>query len=274
MGIKNYKPTTAGMRWVKSSDFGDIAKKTKPEKSLLESIKKSGGRNSQGRITSRHRGGGHKRKLRTIDFTRSRHNVKARVLSIQYDPNRSARIALVQYEDGQKSYVISPLGLKISDEIVSAEKAEIKVGNAMTLKNIPPGIPVCNLELKKGKGGQIARSAGNSCMIMAKEGNFAHVKLPSGEIRLVDLGCFATIGQISNPDHDAISLGKAGRSRYLGKRPFSRGVVKNPIDHPMGGGEGKSSGGRHPCTPKGKPTKGLKTRKRKRSDKLIVKRRK
>jgi large subunit ribosomal protein L2 len=273
MGIKIYKPTSPGRRWVTGFDFQELTKGAKPEKSLLYPLKKTGGRNLHGRITSRHRGGGHKRMLRLIDFKRDKRNISAKVLSIQYDPNRSARIALLQYTDGEKRYIISPLGLKINDEIITAPNTEIKIGNAMELRTIPPGIPICNVELKKGKGGQIARSAGNSCVIMAKEGDYAHVKLPSGEVRLISLDCYATIGQICNVENDAISIGKAGRSRYLGIRPRVRGVAKNPVDHPMGGGEGKSSGGRHPTTPWGKITKGLKTRKTKPSDRFIIKRR-
>lgn len=273
MGIKIYKPTSPARRWVTGFDFQELTKGAKPEKSLLYPLKKTGGRNLHGRITSRHRGGGHKRMLRLIDFKRDKRNIPAKVLSIQYDPNRSARIALLQYTDGEKRYIISPLGLKMNDEIITAPNAEIKIGNAMELRNIPPGIPICNVELKKGKGGQIARSAGNSCVIMAKEEDYAHVKLPSGEVRLISLDCYATIGQICNVENDAISIGKAGRSRYLGIRPRVRGVAKNPVDHPMGGGEGKSSGGRHPTTPWGKITKGLKTRKTKPSDRFIIKRR-
>lgn len=274
MGIKSYKPTSPGIRWLKSFDFKDVSKGAKPEKSLLAPYKRKGGRNSQGRITSRRKGGGHKRKLRLVDFVREKHNMPAKVLSIQYDPNRSGRIALLQYTDGERRYIISPLGLRTNDEIIAAPSAEIKIGNALELRNIPPGIPICNVEIKKGKGAQIARSAGNSCTIMAKEGNSAHVRLPSGELRLIPLDCYATIGQIGNVENDAIMLGKAGRSRYLGVKPRSRGVAKNPVDHPMGGGEGKSSGGRHPVSPWGKAAKGLKTRKSKPSDKLIIKRRK
>lgn len=274
MGIKTYKPTSPGMRWFTVSDFKELTKGAKPEKSLLVPLKSTGGRNLHGRITSLHRGGGHKKMLRLIDFSREKRDVPAKILSIQYDPNRSGRIALLQYADGEKRYIISPLGLRVGDEIVTAVNAEIKIGNAMELRNIPPGIPICNVELKKGKGGQVARSAGNSCTIMAKEEDYAHVKLPSGEVRLISLDCYATIGQIGNVEHDAISLGKAGRSRHLGIRPRTRGVAKNPVDHPMGGGEGKSSGGRHPTTPWGKITKGLKTRKAKPSDNFIIKRRK
>jgi large subunit ribosomal protein L2 len=274
MGIKSYKPTSPGRRWLKRSDYIELSKKAKPEKSLLRPLKRSGGRNLHGRITSRHRGGGHKKKLRIVDFVREKHNAPAKVLSIQYDPNRAASLALLQYTDGEKRYIVSPMGLRVQDEVITAPSAEIKIGNAMQLRNIPAGIPICSLEIKKGKGAQVARSAGNACTIMAKEGDYAHVKLPSGEVRLVPLDCYATIGQIGNVEHDAVSLGKAGRSRYLGIRPSSRGVVKNPVDHPMGGGEGKSSGGRHPTSPWGKVTKGLKTRKVKPSDRFIVKRRK
>jgi large subunit ribosomal protein L2 len=274
MGIKLYKPTSPGIRWVKGFDYKELTKGARPEKSLLIPLKKKGGRNSHGRITARRHGGGHKRKLRLIDFAREKRNITAKVLSIQYDPNRSGRVALLQFDDGERRYIISPLGLQVNDEIIAAPSAEIKIGNAMELRNIPPGIPICNVEIKKGKGGQIARSAGNSCTIMAKEEKYAHVKLPSGEVRLIPLDCYATIGQIGNIENDAISLGKAGRSRYLGIRPRTRGVAKNPIDHPMGGGEGKSSGGRHPVSPWGKVTKGLKTRKSKPSDKFIIKRRK
>lgn len=274
MGIKSYKPTSPGIRWRKGFDFKELTKGAEPEKSLLAPLKKKSGRSSHGRITSHGRGGGHKRKLRLIDFTRDKRNMPAKVLSIQYDPNRSGRIALLQYGDGEKKYIISPLGLRVNDEIIAAADAEVKIGNAMELKNIPPGIPICSVEIKKGKGAQVARSAGNSCAILAKEEEYAHVKLPSGEIRLIPLDCYATIGQIGNVENDAISSGKAGRSRYLGIKPRSRGVAKNPIDHPMGGGEGKSSGGRHPTSPWGKITKGLKTRKAKPSDRLIIKRRK
>lgn len=274
MGIKSYKPTSPGIRWLKGPDFKEITKTAKSEKSLLVPLKRSGGRNSHGRITSRGRGGGHKKKLRIVDFSREKYNGPARVLSVQYDPNRSGRLALLQYADGKKRYIISPLGLRVNDEIIAAPSTEIKIGNAMELRHIPPGIPICNVEIKKGKGGQVARSAGNSCAIMAKEGDCAHVRLPSGEVRLIPLDCYATIGQIGNVENDARSLGKAGKSRYRGRRPLSRGVVKNPVDHPMGGGEGKSSGGRHPTSPWGQSAKGLKTRKAKLSDKFIIKRRK
>ncbi len=272
MGIRKFRPTTDSLRWTVISDFAEITK-ARPEKALLKSLKKSGGRNAYGRITSRHRGGGHKRMLRLVDFKRDKMDVPAKVLAIEYDPNRAARIALLAYNDGEKRYIIAPAGLNVGDEVMTSASCEIKVGNCMPLGNIPAGIPICNVELSRGSGGIIARSAGNSCVIMAKEGAFAHVKLPSQEVRLIKLECLATIGQAGNIEHDTISIGKAGRSRWLGRRPFSRAVVKNPHDHPMGGGEGKSSGGRHPTTPWGKKTKGLKTRKSKLSDKYILKRR-
>jgi len=274
MGIKSYKPTSPGRRWLKGFDFKELTKGGKPEKSLLVPLKKYGGRNSHGRVTARRKGGGHKKKFRLIDFTREKRDVPAKVISIQYDPNRTGRIALLEYADGEKRYIVSPLGLRVNDEIISAPSTEIKIGNSMELRHIPPGIPICNVEVIIGKGAQVARSAGNSCTVMAKEGKHAHVRLPSGEVRLIPVACYATIGQIGNVENDAIILGKAGRSRYLGVKPRSRGVAKNPIDHPMGGGEGKSSGGRHPCSPWGKASKGLKTRKTKPSDKLIIKRRK
>lgn len=273
MGIKKYKPTTPSRRWVTTSSFEEITT-SKPYKSLTLPLKKSGGRNVHGRITVRHRGGGHKRRIRIIDFKRDKRDVKAKVLSIEYDPNRSARIALVEYEDGEKKYILCPQGLKTGDKILTSEKGEIKVGNCMQLRYIPSGTTIHNLELFKGKGAQAVRSAGSSAQIVAKEDKNAHVKMPSGEIRLIDLDCFAAIGRVSNIEHEGISIGKAGRSRWLGMRPRVRGVVMNPVDHPHGGGEGKSSGGRHPSTPWGKITKGLKTRKTKRhSDKYILKRR-
>lgn len=272
MGIKKYKPTTPTRRWGSGYTFDEITK-DKPEKSLTVALKKTGGRNVYGRITSRHRGGGHKRKWRMLDFKREKHDIPAEVIAIEYDPNRTARIALLRYEDGEKSYIICPDGLKVKDTVISSENAEIKAGNALPLERIPLGIPIYNIELERGKGAKVARAAGNLAVIMAKEKGFAHIKMPSGEVRLIKLNCFACIGQVSNIEHDSISIGKAGRSRYMGIRPYSRGVAKNPVDHPMGGGEGKSSGGRHPSTPWGKITKGLKTRKPKQSDKYILKRR-
>jgi large subunit ribosomal protein L2 len=246
-----------------------------PEKSLLRGKKSTGGRNSNGRMTSRHRGGGHKRRYRIIDFSRDKHGVPAKVASIEYDPNRTSRIALLHYADGEKRYILAPLGLQVGDELNSGPKAEIKVGNALPLVNIPLGTFIHNLELIPGKGGQMVRSAGASAQLIAREGRFAHIKLPSGEVRLVPVDCMATIGQVGNVEHESIILGKAGRARWLGRRPKVRGVAMNPVDHPLGGGEGKSSGGRHPVTPWGKPTKGYKTRpKNKVSDKHIITRRK
>ncbi len=259
------------------SSFEEITKTT-PEKTLLSPLKKSGGRNNHGRITSRHRGGGHKRRYRIIDFKRNKIGVDGKVASIEYDPNRSARIALINYLDGEKRYIVAPDGLKVGEIIQSGAGAEIKVGNALPLKNIPLGTFIYNIEMKPGKGGQIARSAGCAAQIVAKEGAFAQVKLPSGEVRMIRIDCMATIGMVSNTDHENISLGKAGRSRWLGIRPQTRGMAMNPIDHPMGGGEGrsKSGGGRqHPVSPWGTPAKGFKTRKKKNlSNKFIVKRRK
>jgi large subunit ribosomal protein L2 len=273
MGIKKYKPTTDASRWKALSDFEELTK-SRPEKALLAPLKRSGGRNNRGRVTSRHRGGGHKRMLRIIDFKRDKLDVPAKVAAIEYDPNRSARIALLQYADGEKRYAIAPVGLNVNDEVVSSRTAEIKVGNTTTLENIPAGIPIHNVELRRGAGASIARSAGNSCVIMAKEAPFAHVKLPSGEIRLISLDCFATVGQVGNIEHETISIGKAGRSRWMGIRPSSRAVAKNPHDHPMGGGEGKASGGL-PRSRQGQYAKGLKTRHAKRhSDRYIIKRRK
>ncbi|MDD5423066.1 MAG: 50S ribosomal protein L2 [Candidatus Omnitrophica bacterium] len=272
MGIKKFRPMTPGLRHTAISNFDELTK-GKPEKNLLVALKKSGGRNNRGRITSRHRGGGHKRMGRIVDFRRDKFDVPAKVLAIEYDPNRSARLALVQYTDGEKRYIIAPVGLSVKDEVISSKTAEVKVGNSMQLSNIPAGIPIYNVELKKGSGACIARSAGNSCLIMAKEGDYAHVKLPSGEIRLISVECMATIGQVANIEHETISIGKAGRSRWMGKRPYSRGVAKNPHDHPMGGGEGKATGGL-PRSPWGQYARGLKTRKTKHSDKFIVKRRK
>lgn len=256
------------------SSFEEITKST-PEKSLTTSLRKSGGRNSNGRVTSRARGGGHKRRYRIIDFKRNKHGIPAKVFSIEYDPNRSARIALLHYADGEKRYIIAPDGLKVGDSLMSGEKAEIKVGNALKLKDIPMGSFIHNVELKPGKGGQLGRSAGTAIQVMAKEGKYAQLKMPSGEVRMINLECLATYGSVGNTVHENISLGKAGRSRWLGIRPKTRGVAKNPVDHPMGGGEGKSSGGGHPVSPWGQKAKGLKTRKRKNpSNKYIIKRRK
>ena len=271
MGIRQRKPTTPSNRGTALCDFEEITK-SYPEKSLLAPNKRTGGRNLCGRITSRHRGGGHKQRYRLVDFKRLKRDVPAKVLAIEYDPNRTARIALLQYEDGIKSYIICPTGLKVGEVLIASVEAEIKPGNCVRLSNIPAGTFIHNIEITPDKGGQLVRSAGSSAIIMAKEGQYAHVKMPSGEIRLILLNCFATIGQVSNIEHSGVLIGKAGRNVWLGKRPFSRGVAKNPHDHPMGGGEGKSSGGRHPCTPWGKPTKGYKTRKPKKySNRFIIK---
>ena len=267
-------PTTPGRRFMTGYTFDEITTST-PEKALLRGKKSTGGRNSSGRMTARRRGGGHKRRYRIIDFSRDKHGVPAKVASIEYDPNRTSRIALLHYADGEKRYIIAPLGLQVGDELNSGPKAEIKVGNALPLVNIPLGTFIHNLELIPGKGGQMVRSAGASAQLIAREGRFAHIKLPSGEVRLIPVDCIATIGQVGNVEHESIVIGKAGRARWLGRRPKVRGVAMNPVDHPHGGGEGKSSGGRHPTTPWGKPTKGYKTRpKNKVSDKYIITRRK
>lgn len=256
------------------SDFQEITR-SRPEKSLLLPLKKKGGRNSQGRIAVRHRGGGHSRRYRIIDFKRDKFDIPARVVEIEYDPNRSGRIALLCYRDGEKRYIIAPLGLKVGDKVVSGSKAEVEKGNFLPLSSIPEGTFIHNLELVPGKGGQLVRTAGGAAQLMAKEGKHATVRLPSGEVRLIRLDCRAAIGQVGNLEHESIQIGKAGRSRWLGRRPRVRGVAMNPVDHPHGGGEGKSSGGRHPVSPWGQPTKGYKTRKKKKySDKYIVKRRK
>lgn len=272
MAIVKYKPTSPGRRFQTCSDFEEITK-AQPEKGLLRPLKKSGGRNSYGRMTVRHMGGGHKRRYRVVDFRRDKEGIPAKVFSVEYDPNRTSRIALLHYADGEKRYIIAPAKLSVGDQVVSSERADIKPGNAVPLKNIPLGSLIHNLELKVGKGGQLIRSAGSYGQLMAKEGKYAQVRLPSGEVRRVFIDCRATIGQVGNIENENISIGKAGRSRWQGKRPKVRGVVMNPVDHPMGGGEGKSSGGRHPCTPWGIPTKGHKTRTNKRTDKYIVKRR-
>jgi large subunit ribosomal protein L2 len=275
MAIKKYKPTSPGRRGMSSQDFGSITKRENaPEKSLVEGKHSSGGRNTYGRTTSRFRGGGHKRRYRLIDFKRDKVGVPATVASIEYDPNRSARIALLHYADGEKRYILSPEQLNVGDKVISANSADIKPGNALPLRYIPLGTSIHNLELKIGAGGQIARSAGIAAQLMAKEGDWGTVRLPSGEMRKVHLECRATIGQIGNSDHINVEIGKAGRSRWLGRRPHNRGVTMNPVDHPMGGGEGRSSGGRHPVSPWGVPTKGYKTRHNKRTDKFIVRRRK
>jgi len=274
MAIRKYKPVTAGTRWMSVSAFDEVTK-TRPEKSLIEALRKSGGRNNTGRVTSRHRGGGHKRFYRLIDFKRNKFGMDAKVTAIEYDPNRSARIALLQYADGERRYIIAPDGVKAGDVLRSGADAEIKTGNALPLAGIPAGTFVHNVEMRPGKGAQIARSAGMSVQLMAKEGKFAQLRLPSGEVRNVPAECLATIGTVGNADHENVSIGKAGRSRWLGIRPQSRGVVMNPVDHPHGGGEGKSpQGNPHPVSPWGWHTKGKKTRWRKKpSSKYIVKRR-
>lgn len=273
MALKKYKPTTPGLRF-RIDGLRQNLSKDDPERSLIKPLKKSGGRNNDGRITVWQRGGGHKRKYRVIDFKRGKHGIPAKVKSIEYDPNRSARIALLHYSDGEKRYILAPDGLKAGDMVMAGETAEVKPGNALPLAKIPLGMALHNIEIFPGKGGQVARGAGTYVQLLAKEGEHALLKMPSGEIRKFRLNCYATIGQVGNIDHNNVSLGKAGRKRWLGRRPHVRGVAMNPVDHPMGGGEGRSSGGRHPCSPWGKLSKGLKTRKkRKLSDKLIVKRR-
>jgi len=272
MGIKSYKPTSAGRRHQTCSTFEEITTET-PQKSLLIKLKKTGGRNANGRVTSRHMGGGHKQKYRIIDFRRDKLSIPATVASIEYDPYRSARIALLNYVDGEKRYILAPHELKVGDTVLSGPEADIKPGNALPLKAIPLGTIIHNVELKIGKGAQLARSAGTFAQLMAKEGRYSQVKLPSGEVRMVLQDCYATIGQVGNLDHEKVNVGKAGRSRWLGKRPKVRGVAMNPVDHPHGGGEGRTSGGRHPVTPWGIPTKGYKTRTNKTSDRFIVKKR-
>ena len=269
MPIKSYRPTTSTRRFQTAVSREDITKEH-PEKSLLEAKKGTGGRNSGGRITSRFIGGGHKQAYRVVDFKRDKHGVPAVVAAIEYDPNRSARLALLHYKDGEKRYIIQPDGLKVGMTVSSGPAADILVGNALPLKNMPAGTVVHNIELRPGKGAQMARSAGAQAQLVNKEGEIALLKLPSGEIRRVPLDCMATIGQVGNVDHENVSLGKAGRRRWLGKMPHNRGVSMNPVDHPHGGGEGKTSGGRHPVTPWGQPTRGFKTRNNKRTDKWIV----
>ena len=273
MAVRKLKPTSAGTRFQMVSTFEEITKKA-PEKSLVVGLRKKAGRNCYGRITSRRTGGGHKKLYRMIDFKRNKFDIPAKVAAIEYDPNRSARIALLFYADGEKRYILAPVGIKVGDTLVSSETADIKPGNAMQLGRIPTGTVVHNIELHPGRGGQFCRAAGTYAQLVAKEGKYALLRLPSGEIRNVLASCSATIGQVGNIQHENITLGKAGRNRWLGNRPKVRGVAMNPVDHPLGGGEGRSSGGRHPVTPWGKPTKGYKTRKpNKPSSKLIVKRR-
>ncbi|HEV2404495.1 MAG TPA: 50S ribosomal protein L2 [Ktedonobacterales bacterium] len=272
MPIRMYRPTSPGRRGMSVSTFEEITR-SKPERSLIKKQISKAGRNNQGRITARHRGGGVKRRYRIIDFKRNKHGVPAKVFSIEYDPNRSARIALLHYVDGEKRYILAPNGLKVGDSVMSGTEAEIRVGNALPLRNIPTGTVIHNIELYKGKGGQMVRSAGTAAQLMAKEGDYAQVRLPSGEQRLVHIDCIATIGQVGNLDHENINLGKAGRSRHLGIRPHVRGSVMNPVDHPHGGGEGRAPIGGQPQTPWGKPAMGFRTRHNKRTDKFIVRRR-
>ena len=272
MAIRNYNPTSPGRRFQTGPTFDEITTST-PHKPLLEPMKKSGGRNNTGEVTSWWRGGGHKRQYRIIDFKRDKLEIPGKVSTVEYDPNRSARIALVTYADGEKRYILHPVGVKVGDTIVAGVNVDILPGNCLPLKNIPLGTMIHNVELKPGKGGQIARSAGSSVQLVAKEGEYASVKMPSGEIRLISIECFATVGQVGNIDHENVSVGKAGRNRWKGKKPHVRGVAMNPVDHPLGGGEGKTSGGRHPVTPWGVPTKGYKTRRPQPSDKVIVQRR-
>jgi large subunit ribosomal protein L2 len=272
MGIKTNKPTSAGRRFQSCSTFEEVTSKNS-EKGLLKPLNRRAGRNAMGRITVRHRGGGHKRKYRVIDFRRDKEGIPALVNSIEYDPNRSANIALLHYVDGEKRYILAPHGLQAGDQVISGQSVEIRTANTIPLRQIPLGTYIHNIELNIGHGGQLVRSAGSQAQLMAKEGKYAQIKLPSGEVRMVLQDCKATIGQVGNIDHENISIGKAGRNRWLGKRPRVRGVAMNPVDHPHGGGEGKSSGGRHPVTPWGVPTKGYKTRVKKSTDRLIVKRR-
>jgi large subunit ribosomal protein L2 len=273
MGIKKYRPTSPGTRFKASATFDELTPAAEPLKQLLEGKKRIGGRNNQGRTTVRFRGGGHKRRYRVVDFRRDKLGVPAKVATIEYDPNRSARIALLHYADGEKRYILWPDKLEVGATVVAGPEAEVNPGNALPLARIPLGSVIHNIELKIGKGGQMVRSAGGAAQLMAKDGDYAQVKLPSGEVRKVHLGCYATIGQVGNVDHEIAKLGKAGRKRWLGRRPHNRGVTMNPVDHPMGGGEGRSSGGRHPCTPWGVPTKGYRTRNNKRTDRMIVRRR-
>jgi large subunit ribosomal protein L2 len=273
LAVKNYKPTSAGRRAMSVSNFSELSRKG-PERSLVEGrVNKSGGRNGKGNVTSWHRGGGHKRRYRRIDFRRNKPDVPATVAAVEYDPNRSAHIALLHYHDGEKRYILAPLGLSVGDQVRSGPGSEIRPGNAMPLSEIPLGTVVHAIELQSGKGAQIVRAAGGGAQLMAREGDYATLRLPSGEHRRVHVRCLATVGQLGNLNHENQSIGKAGRARWSGRRPNVRGVAMNPVDHPMGGGEGRSSGGRHPCTPWGKPTKGHKTRRNRNSDKYIVKRR-
>ena len=272
MPIRTYKPTSAGRRFQTVHVFDEITTAT-PYKPLTEPLHKSGGRNNRGELTIWWRGGGHKRMYRVIDFKRDKRDIPGKIITVEYDPNRSSRIALVQYADGDKRYILQPNGLKVGDTVVAGDNVDILPGNALPLKNIPLGTMIHNVELRPGRGGQVARGAGSAVQLIAKEGEYATVKMPSGELRKINMECLATVGQVGNLDHENVSYGKAGRSRWLGKRPHVRGVAMNPVDHPLGGGEGKTSGGRHPVSPWGMPTKGYKTRNRKSTDQFIVQRR-
>lgn len=272
MGIRQLKPTSPGTRFRKAPDYAEITE-TRPLKSLTKGKRRISGRNHKGQITIRHRGGAHKRKYRMIDFRRNKDGVPAKVATIEYDPNRSARIARLHYVDGEKRYIVAQVGVEVGDTLMSGPDADIRPGNALPLRAMPLGTVISCIEMKPGKGAQIARSAGAQATLAAKEGKYAHIRMPSGEVRLIHLDCMAVVGQIGNVEHNRQSYGKAGRRRWLGRRPHVRGVAMNPVDHPMGGGEGKASGGRHPCTPWGKPTKGAKTRRNKRTGRFIVRRR-
>jgi len=272
MPFRKLKPTSPGTRFQTVPLFDEITTQD-PYKPLIEPLRSTGGRNNQGHLTSWWRGGGHKRMYRIVDFKRNKYDIPAKVSTVEYDPNRSARIALLTYADGEKRYILHPVGIKVGDTIIAGQKVDILPGNSLPLKNIPLGTLLHNVELRPGKGGQIARSAGSSVQLVAKEGEYASVKMPSGEIRKINMECFATVGQVGNIDHENVSIGKAGRSRWKGQRPHVRGVAMNPVDHPLGGGEGKTSGGRHPVTPWGMPTKGYKTRNNKSTNKFIVQRR-
>ena len=273
MAVKTFRPITPSLRFMSKADFSELSKK-KPEKKLLAPKPRTGGRNNNGRITSRFRGGGHKRKYRIVDFKRDKREIPGKIAAIEYDPNRSARLALVFYADGEKRYILAAVGMKPGTEIIASPKADIQIGNALPMKNIPAGTTVHNIEMKLGAGGKMARSAGSQVQIVGFEGGYAQLRMPSGEIRRVKEDCWATIGQVGNTDHENVVIGKAGRTRWLGRRPHNRGTTMNPVDHPMGGGEGRTAGGRHPTTPWGKPTKGYKTRNSKRTDSLIIRRRK
>jgi large subunit ribosomal protein L2 len=274
MPLKSFRPTTPTLRYKTVSDFADVTQGNDPVRSLTTKLNRPGGRNHKGHATSRYKGGGHKRRYRIIDFRRDKSGIPARVAGVEYDPNRSARIALLNYVDGEKRYIVAPLGVKVGDTLVSGPGADIIPGNALPIRNVPLGTSVHSVELQPGRGARVARSAGTMCQVLAKEGEYAQMRMPSGEVRKFHLDCRCVIGQVGNLDHENIVLGKAGRSRWLGIRPHVRGVAKNPVDHPMGGGEGKSSGGRHPCSPWGQPAKGYKTRRNKATSKWIVRRRK